>query len=319
MSSSYRTIKRSFGFSVIELMVAIGLLGFLSVSAFALFQYFYSRSMLVQNEVSARLDEAVAERLLFEDLAASTPALGAVTWSDDNNLEFFDLYDGLSHSKIADTEKSRTITLDAAKGGGAIELIVGASIGAGARYFPIAKSYDAVEDLFNPGPLTYAGINRNGFFGDNFPKQWKEGQYFLFFSPTMVRRADASLISPARPYSFLGYVKDGDIAMDVLDGHWKVDHPLYKDVTIHNIDEYFRWLPSIGGSMAAVLVVPVKVIRYRLVPDERNPVKGKLWRSTRDGQVYKDEILYGQDLAKISFKRPDVTTRLIEFKLELKP
>lgn len=305
------------GFSILELLAAVGILAFLMLGAFSLFQYFWTKSITVQNETSARLDEAILERVLFEDLVSLSPSLGSMKKADANNQEFFDYYYGLPISKLPVAERTRQLVLDVATGGGSLEFVVGAGRDSQTRYFPVAKAYDAVADFFTAGPLTYIGVNRGQFFNTNYPNQWKEGEYFLFYAPTLVRMPLAPLMSPARPYSFLGYVKNNQIIMDTLGGLWKTDHPLYPGVTIGSIDEFFRWLPAIGGAMSAVLVAPVKVVRYRLVPDPVDPKGGSLYRSSRNGTNYPTEILYAKDLRRIAFKRTDVTTRLIEFNLEL--
>lgn len=310
--------KASAGFSLVELLMVLGIMSFLSLGAFSFFQYFWAKSMATESETSARMGEAVLERVLFEDLVSLSPSLGSLIKADGAGLPFFDFYQGVPGSRIPDAQRTRQVVLDAAAGGGVIDFVVGAGRASDTQYFPVASAYDAAPSLFAAGALTYKGANSAGFFTNHFSSVWKDGQHFLFFAPTLLRTPGSGAVSPVRPYSFLGVLVGGQIEMDTLDGTWKTDHPLYSGVTISNLDQFFRWLPSIGGSATSVLVTPVKVVRYRLEPGKPDVGRGKFYRSFRQGRAYQEETLFATDLKKIIFKRPDVTTRLIEFELQLK-
>lgn len=121
---------------------------------------------------------------------------------------------------------------------------------------------------------------------------------------------------PVRFYSMLGFANGADVALDNLGNGLKTAHPHVAE-NINSIDLFLRLIPTLGGAMSQLVVTPVKVVRYRLIPDPKSGA-GQLMRSVRQGLNYGNEVFLGGGIERVTFSRPDVTARRVEFHVQLK-
>ena len=310
--------SRQQGMTLVELMFSLGLLGFLAISAASLIQYFWFSAKEKEQGGANLLDRTVMERILFDDFALSAPSFGNLRMRDDVGQDFYVLYSGVPSAKIPLANRKRQITLNASKGGGTFEVIISRSRDLGNRYFPISSAYASGASNVTPKPLSFKGVNAAGFFTTHFKVPWNVRGHFFFYVPAALRQPGAGPLAPSRFYSFLGYPNDhGQLATDNLEGRFNANHPLEPLVRVNNVDQFFRWMPEVGGGVAATLVQPVEVIRFHLSA-EPGKAEGKFYRSVRVGQKYGEPSLIAQDIRTVVFWRPDVTTRTIEFAIEQK-
>lgn len=314
MSSFWRTNKK--GFSLIEVMISIGVLMFVLFVFVAVLETFQRKNSSAEGQVQYRMDLSLIERVVFSDLNWSFPSIGNLNLRGTDNREFFQYYGGVPVGRIPAAARTRELILTPTNNR-VLEFITEDPKAGDRRYFQPAQAYTFTLNLFTISPLTYASVNQARFFTDSYPAHWGAGGHFVFYAPAPLK----DLISgganpPVRFYSTLGYASGADVSVDTLGGNLKTAHPHLRE-NVASMDGFLRLIPTLGGAMSQLVVVPVQVIRYRLLPDPQSGT-GRLMRSVRNGLNYGNEVFLGGGIERIVFSRPDVTARRIEFHVQLK-
>lgn len=313
------TKQRNSGFTLVEIMIGTGVLVFLLLAMVAVIEQFTRTSMRNERQTLYRHDTALLERMLFNDLSVSFPMLGNLNYKDAKvpTLEFMEYFGSISAVRLPENLLSREFALDFKKPG-EIELIVENKKVGDRRYFDPAQTYVATLSISKPGLLKYRPADESGFFTKNFPEHWNANGHFFFYAPGALQETTnpSPNLKPVRYYSFLGRREGNDIVADTMGTLFKTGHPLVK-TEITNLDRFLRLLPSLGGSMAQVIVVPVTLVRYRIELDSKSGA-GRVLRAEKSRDGYVNEAFMGNGINRIVFRRADVTTRRIDFKIEIK-
>jgi prepilin-type N-terminal cleavage/methylation domain-containing protein len=317
MSLFSPTTKSQRGFSLIEVMMALGSLAVLMMGATFLLNFFYTKSQGMTSQTSSRFDLAVLETYLMRDLAGAQPTIGNIIKPAADGTNFFELYADTPFTAIPTAQQTKTFVMDSSAIA-TIEFIVEHSKTETKYFFQPTNAY-----TFNP-PLAFRSVNQvvpprtQGFFTQYYASQIAAGSHFYFYSPAELKIPSTNIYTPTREYGFLGYFSGSSLVQDNIGATYNVVHPLLPNVNINDIDNYFRYCPSLGGAMCTLIVMPVDVVRYQLRPDPQNPGYAKLYRAAKIGVTYQGETMIGTDIRRITFLRPNVTTPLIQFDVELK-
>ncbi len=271
--------------------------------------------------VDAQLDLALLDRDLSADLDSITPSLGNLKVKDLNGNDFFEYFGGPTSPNSPNANRETVLELSAT-GTMVFEFIMELATAGSARNFAPAQAYSYALNpgsLITPASLSYNGVNAKSFFTNHFSNHWEAKGHFLLYSPGLVPDlASGKPIedAPSRFYSILGISTGTDLTPDTLSGLFNDSHPTITGKTIRSIDEYLRFLPALGGAMTQVVVVPVQVVRYRFEPDQSG-VTGRLFRGVRSANGYEQERLIGANIRQVRFRRPRVSSRRLEFQIQL--
>ena len=305
------------GFSLMEILVSLGIVMFILMTLVAVLDQFQRKTLSAEGQAQFRLDLAVLERVLFDELNWSFPSIGNLNVRGTGNREFFEYFGGVPVGRIPAGLRTREFVLDLNNPNRTFEFVTEDKRAGDRRYFHPAQAYQFTLDVFNPSPLTYSGVNQARFFTTNFATHWTANGHFVFYAPAPVRDLSANAtLRPVRFYSMRSSGDGTDLRPDLLSNQWKRRHPQL-NTDINSLDQFLRLIPTLGGAMSQLVVVPVKVVRYRLVPDPRTR-SGRLMKSIRQGGTYGQEILVGEGIDRLVFTRPDVTANRIEFQVNLK-
>lgn len=315
MFTSCQMTKKN-GYTLIEMMMALGIVSVVLMAVIFTLNFFWSKANSLEGKVSSHLDLAVLEKFLFKDLNSAAFSLGNITKMQSNpSANFFDLYSQIPISLIPKNLQTRSFTLDSATGGGSIEFITTLGRSQDITNSGLASYFDPTQAYSGP-PLSYAGLDHKSFFTKHYPSLYGAGNHFLFYSPATIASNCGLSYCPSYYYTIMGFPSGGQFVIDSMDGAYNHRHPLYANIQITDMDNWFRYCPTIGGASCTVIVVPVNVIRYRLAPDGSG--SGNLYRSVKNGNSYQGETLIAKDINRITFLRPDVTNALIQFNVVLK-
>jgi len=311
------------GYTLIEMMLALGIVSVVLMAVIFTLNFFWSKANSLEGKVSSHLDLSVLEKFLFKDLNSAAFSLGNINLMQSNPpVNFFDLYSQTPVSLIPCSNpngpnclQKRSYALDVASGGGSIEFIVTLGRSQDISNAGLATYFDPMQAYTGP-PLTYVSLDRKGFFTKHYPTLYGAGNHFLFYSPATIASKCGQTYCPSYYYTIMGYPSGGQFIIDSMNAAYNHTHPLYPSIQITDMDNWFRYCPTIGGASCTVMVVPVNVIRYRLAPDGNG--SGMLYRAVKSGNSYQGETLIAKDINRITFLRPDVTNALIQFTVVLK-
>lgn len=305
------------GMTLIEILVGLGITSVTVMAAMYVLIFFKSQSHRLDQQTSDRLDLAVIDKYIFRDILGAQPSIGNIKFTLPDGSNFFDFYGDTPISSLPKASQSRTFTMDGSVGGN-IDLVVGVEKSESKFYY---QPFFAYQDTF---PLTFANLDKNlpmdtiGFFSKFLNDPFSKGSHFYFYSPALLRIPTTAKFHKTRYYSFLGYFSGKEFLLEGLDGRAIIEHPLYPGRQMKDIDTFFRWLPPIGGAMSTVLVMPAQVVRYELRPSGPGSKVGKLYRMVKHGRTFQNETLLSTNIVRINFIRPNVTSSLIKFELDLK-
>lgn len=315
MFTSCQMTKKN-GFTLIEMMMALGIVSVVLMAVMFTLNFFWAKANSLEGKVSSHLDLSVIEKFMFKDLSSAALSLGNINLTLPNSSAgFFDLYSQTPSALIPKNLRTRSYSLDVTTGGGSIEFIVTLGRSQDVSNSGLATYFDPMQAYGGP-PLTYIGLDQKSFFTKHYPTLYGGGNHFLFYSPATIASQCGLSYCPSYYYTIMGYPSGGQFVIDSMDGAFNHKHPLYQNIQISDMDNWFRYCPTIGGASCTVMVVPVNVIRYRLVPDGNG--SGYLYRAVKNGNSYQGETLIAKDINRITFLRPDVTNALIQFNVVLK-
>ncbi len=313
--SSYSPMNKR-GFSLVEVMISIGVLMFVLFIFIAVLETFQRKNTSAEGQTQYRIDLSIVERIVFDDLNWSFPSIGNLNLTGTDNREFFQYFGGVPVERIAPGARTREMVLTPTVSR-VFEFIAEDPKLGDRRYFHPAQAYNYTLNLFGVAPLNYAGVNLGGFFTDYYAAHWNARGHFMFYAPSPLKDIVVGGTNPpVRFYSLLGHANGNDLLLDTVDNLLKTAHPHIRE-NITSVDAFLRLIPTLGGAMSQLVVVPVRVIRYRLIPDPQSGA-GRLVRSVREGTAWGQDVFLGGGIERIVFTRPDITARRVEFQVQLK-
>lgn len=146
-------IKNNRGFSLLEIVIALALTGFLGMVGFNLYQFSTKETAVISEDIMVTIARFGASRILTRDLSGAEPSFNYINIDDDSGLPFFTL----AKNEYCRQEKcSRKLTLELKEGqkkSNSIYFIVKKSVGKETQKLSISPRH-----VFKTNN-TFGGIN----------------------------------------------------------------------------------------------------------------------------------------------------------------
>lgn len=332
----YHQIKNPQGFSLIEILVAIGIAGFIALGNMIFLNDFLHRLKIYENSSDEETEIALTNTLTTNIIKKSHLSLNRIGLKDDNGNSFFDYYPDVPSTAIPNGRRQFSLNASQRED----------------KYFYLLVSeeadYDSIildpvhaytetttpADLLADGKITYRGINSvpairdtNGVAAKDklmdkiFQKRWSQGELFVLTCPTYLRPLignSLSLLTPPRPASYIGRVTGDDLTpLPQLgsDIHLLNVHPVTNSA-YKNVDQFLRSLPTVGGAAPFIKVEPAKLVRLemRRNPAYKNEYADLTMSTWRKGQFEGSQTL-ALKIRTANFTRSTVTMPVISLEI----
>lgn len=297
-------INNNRGFSLLEIMIAVGLSGFLATVGFNLYQFATKETNILSEDIMVTIARFGASRILTRDLTGADPSFNYINLNDDDGLPFFTL----AKNEYCRHEKcSRELTLEIKEGqtkSKSIYLIVKKSIGKESQKLSIAPRH-----TFKPDK-SFGGINWQ-YASDEYSiskskapeSPWVENRIVMLSSEIELFDCNTTILNMnntgpcqvscsisgtceyavKRPFKMLGVVdKDpsADMVYKPIKGNPNLLATRYnicrpdKDLNcagkidisegILSTKTFYEKLPYIPGTDPRTLISPVEIVEYYL-------------------------------------------------------
>jgi len=280
------------GITLIELTIAAAIAGMLALVMSTMLTT-YNRSMKVAEEKAKAAGEGLlGTRALWHDVRQAGISFNLLNEiKDDSGTRNF--YDFLPDAPCA-SNCSRTLTLTEANAKMFVMAMTSDGLSAPT---PLAPGHPSKGFYDQPAPVAPATTGTITFNATKFKtevnaadtvgaatpgkKMWKAGRILRFYSPFYQRPIPNS--APFMPnmsatpglLSFIGVVNPAETAVSPLTAAVATEMGIGTqrrsdmlssdpDSVIDNVDEFFRFLPPVGGTGAFGLVVPIDIVRYQI-------------------------------------------------------
>lgn len=263
------------GFTLVELAVSIGLMGLFLFAGAQLYQNFSGSAKRMSDDLENYIDDDLGKRVILRDLKGIDPSFGAILLRDDHQRNFFDFVPD-QPDYVSDASASRSLTL---KVGGTSQIsfltLTLPDNDAPLLVYDPAMAYTVGTIPADPNQaatLAFKSVNQNSYISDQRPEFWEDGQLLMFDTPALLRPVEHGRVNytiPPRSPLYVGRVKTGGAGslVNVSTVDEILDTRLPNDPgnrRISSADDFFRWLPPMGGGQPLVRLRPVTLVRYRL-------------------------------------------------------
>ncbi|RZF21134.1 prepilin-type N-terminal cleavage/methylation domain-containing protein [Halobacteriovorax vibrionivorans] len=320
----FKFIKKSNGFSLVELLVASGLAGVVLLSATSFFSRYKRDNKKVTEEILETINLTQFEQVLSKDLSLAKFSLGSLELMDDNDRNFFDFYFDVT----CEENCQREFVLKTPSGVGSFSRPI---------YFLIQDPFFSKEVILNPSEaynsstefqsLNFNNNLNNKLYQPSLPDEqqdiiWRKGALIYAYANLPVRK-DSSEPGKNAPtkYNYLGWVKSKgasklekeDIEPDLFI-NWDVRSMNY----YNSEDDFLRNIPFVYGLANSVYVARARIIRYRLKAYKDNDqVLGRLYRGVKRSDGTYREFVIGDGFKELSFSRKDVSLPFINVRFDV--
>ncbi|MCM2280919.1 MAG: hypothetical protein NDI61_03635 [Bdellovibrionaceae bacterium] len=312
------------GFSMVELIVAVGVAVTVVLIASSVLYELQNSSNRLRKAMDQEIDFSIGIREMVNLLRKSALSYNNLIVQDDNGRNFFDLITDITATQIPDiSARSRRLTLSLAPGGitQLVFIFNDDPASQGFLYNPI--------DAYNVGPppgnldvsgaINYRGINADNVVAARAPGVWRQGNLVLLFSPIPLREmigGTVDVFTPPRNAIYFGRVRGDDVEHVSLGGLIRNTHPAKASLVLDSGDKFFRNLPSIGGSSPMVILQPVGLLRFYLMPTTvSGAVTGRLITQTYSEGAWSDASVVFPDIKGVVFKRELISTPQISIQV----
>jgi prepilin-type N-terminal cleavage/methylation domain-containing protein len=343
---SRRPIHNSQGFTLLEVMMALGLSALIAVAVFVFYTSFSKQLTDLGTDIEASTDLESGQRIMLRDLKNIDVSFGVVAIDDDFGKNFFDVFPDISEDNLDSSllvndptdpthKAKRSITL---KKGGQTQITVllldpNASPLSTLNFDP-SWAYDMGPNTvtWNPAKHKNAIFGMRGPFASagvvTHPGYWVEGQ-LLMYDVTSVFRSPSQLQQrnkyPPRPPFFIGRVNGNSM---VADAQVKVlvknntNHPVNPSYDITSAHDFLWGVPTIAGGMPSVRLRPVRMVRYLVTQpsDYRQDEKDKgMMRLYRQGytkgtwSTSKNYFMIADKIKSVRFFRNSIVDKTVLF------
>lgn len=309
-------LRSQSGFSLIELMVSVGIMGVTSVLILGTFTDTFRMNQQVSNILNQKTDVLVGENVIFNDLRNIDPSFNVIDLRDDSGNGFYDYIPDVPE-KFLRGQVSRKVTLK--KDGLKEFYFLESDVAAGSLLiFDPVNAYrigSAPADVNSAASLTFISLNQNAVIANQRPQFWKDGRLLMLDTPARVRPVVGGMVDlnvPPRSPVFIGQV--GGPALSPLNGIQRLIRTAHPEsgVPITSADQFLRTIPPVGGGQTFVRMRAVRIVRYSF--QEVDPVRGwALYRSTLKGNEFVEPFMITDRLDSVVFSRRSVNQKLIEY------
>lgn len=275
--------RNSRGMSIMELIVAIGIVGIISVIAMQFLNDQQRQNRKLEEAIEYKIDTLLSDKVILKDFRNAMPSINQLRILDQNGVNFFDLEpDKGGALNCPGCYKFRALTLSHASGAPKKFYLLVANPTKGDSVFtdPVI-AYDigapSATDPNLPATITFAGLNRvpsgssTGFLTSRNPLLVADDLVFVDSSGTMKVTANNPVTRSAGWIGFL--TSAGDIVVNpaIPDGIFAsriyTKNPADGSEVVTapaNFDEFLQALPPNGTSGSSIRIMGVKLIKYEL-------------------------------------------------------
>jgi len=333
------------GITLIELTIAAAIAGMLALVMGTMLKT-YNRSMKVAEEKAKAAGEGLlGTRALWHDVRQAGISFNLLNEiKDDSGTRNF--YDFLPDAPCA-SNCSRTLTLTQANAKSFVMAMTADGLSAPTPLAPGHPSKGFYDQPLPVAPATTGAITFNATkfrtevtaadpFGTSpVRKMWKAGRILRFYSPFYQRPIPNT--APFMPnmsatpglLSFIGIVNPAETAISPLTTAVATEMGIGtqrrpdmlssdSDSVIDSVDEFFRFLPPVGGTGAFGLVVPIDIVRYQI---RDMPFEGKqmpcLVRERHNGTAFASARVIAAPVESLVLFRDTITVPSIKPSLKI--
>lgn len=306
------------GFTLVEIMVGVGILGILGLTVGAFLLFAKKESNSFQNELLTETDVLIFERVLMRDLKASAPSFNNLVVRDLNGLNFFDYI-----TDVEETTSKNARVVELVPDKGEFIMIVDAADATSMLYSP-EKAYDVgsiAPGVSTAAPLKFVSLNKDDIVHKTTSRVssiWVTKNILMLDSPALFRRSISGgtldYSTPARSPVFLGVVTNvGPTVLKPILGLNELitTHPLYPAEKVISEDYFLRNVPSVGGGNPIVRLKKVLIVKYFLKTDADKSTS--LIRSLYDGGKWDSGTLLAKGVKKLTMRREKATDSIIDY------
>ena len=297
------TPKSLHGFTLIEMMLAVGLMSFISFAAFSYFKSFNQQVFTADSRMSSDLEALVLDRVIRNEIIKVEPSFNFLTILDDNGPNFYDFVP----DQVCTSNCSRLIRLSPDSRIKSFPMLNSHRDAGLTRLYTPTFAYDVSgdNDLTTAATLTYQGVNGGSsggnerylekLLGRGHPDPSKQATYnsvksmeyplLMFTSLVEMRNIPGgdTLDDPPRRSTYLGMLDTSNFSMSATNPQnlFQAIHPMDSTVIMDDVavgdqsspaygvdgfDRFLRTLPPVGGVGAIAYLKFVRLSRITFEP-----------------------------------------------------
>lgn len=292
------------GFSLLEVVIAVGLTGFLATVGYNLYQFATKETAVLSEDIMVTMARFGASRVLTRDLSGAEPSFNYVNVNDDDGLPFFTL----AKNEYCRQEKcERKLTLELKTGqtrSKSIYFIVKKSVGKEIQRLSVHPRSVFKPDKSYGGPNWQYSSTQYSISKSNLPESpWIEKRLMMLTSEVEFFDCNTSILKTnftgtcritcptsgtceyavKRPFKMLGVVDkspSADMTYYPIDNNESLLQTKYRicrpdqefkcigevDLTggIKSTKTFYEKLPYIPGTDDRTVLSPVEIVEYYL-------------------------------------------------------
>ncbi|NUM58762.1 MAG: prepilin-type N-terminal cleavage/methylation domain-containing protein [Bdellovibrionaceae bacterium] len=319
------------GLTLLEVLISLALVNLVTGMGFIALSYLNKELSQIDKNIQNQGDKITVAKsfaILSKNIGYS---FNNIKYDDDNKLNFFDLMSDVS-SMYYEKTKTRSVKFSYDSKNNEI-FFISTDFQKGKLMFydpTYAYSFDDPNDIDTSPIVSYEALNKEFKEGSGYVKAnteaWIKDQLFLLITPVQLRKKELNktvdFLNPPRFLSFVGIVNDK--ATDIL----KLDIDPFKSLffnfnpmtekDLKSPDDFFRELPTVGGSYPIVSLIPIKIVSFKIYPKVSSQ-GGKyidVYKIEYNGFKKKSETFVLGQLKSIEFYRRNISLPNIDVKLE---
>ena len=314
-------IKKNAGLTIIELTIAVSIVGIISLIAFQFVNDQQKSAKKIEDAIEYKIDTLLADKVILKDFRNASPSINQLYVADNNANNFYD-YDPDKNGELYKLSpfKFRVITLDSTNYTTKKLYVLTVNQGRGESVFTepvVAYSIGAspTTDINLPAPITFEGLNKNLFLYTKNPLLNGTLVAVESSSPMKVTTNNKSV----RSAMYVGFSNSvGNVVPNPVLPDSIFTSNIYSEdaanaeviITPTNFDDFLQKLPANGTTGSSIKIQAVKLIRYRL-SCEAGTTKCNLDRSEWEGAAgFANERTILPNIKSVTFRRTDLTNTL---------
>jgi prepilin-type N-terminal cleavage/methylation domain-containing protein len=335
-----QVIRNNRGFTLTEIMVAVGLVGIVLLGNTIFMNNFLKQMKQFENDSANETELAILNTATVNIIKKSSLSFNRLNVIDDNGMSFYDYYPDMTTTAFG-TNGTRTFSFSAAdiKSKRAFFMVSSDETDFESIVFDPMHAYSegpVPTNILADGTITYRGINSIPNITDSsgkpasvkmmtkiFGTRWDKGRIFILTCPTYLRVLKSNntvdLMTVPKTASFLGKVV-GDDLTPLLTSEASVDiinrHPV-TDVVYPSLDYYFRTLPTVGGAAPFVKVEPARLLKFEMRANTGYPAGyADLYMQQWQEGAFTGATVVASKVKAAVFSRSSVTLPLINMEIQ---
>lgn len=322
-------LKNTRGVTIMELVVAIGIVGIISVIAMQFLNDQSRQNRKLEEAIEYKIDTLLSDKVILKDFRNAMPSINQLRILDQNGVNFFDFEpDKGGALNCPGCYKFRALTLGHASGvPKKFYLLIANGTKGDSVFTDPVIAYDvgapSATDPNAPASLTFVGLNRVpagssvGYLASHNPLLAADDLIFVDSSGLMKVTENNPVNRSAAWIGFL--TSAGDIVANpaMPDGiftsriYTKAPSDGTEIVTTPaNFDEFLQALPPNGTSGSSIRIMGAKLIKYELRCLATSPTDCSLERSewSKTGFTNQREIL--NHIKGVTFRRDNISNTI---------